>query len=183
MGDADVQRAANRFAAALNEMGIPYVVCGALAVMAHGHARLTQDVDVLLTSDGLRRFKERWLGKGWVELFPGSKGMRDAEHNVKIDVLLTGDYPGDGQPKPVRFPNPEEVAMDVGGTSTIVLPKLIELKLASGMTAPDRPRDLDDVIQLIRANDLPREFVESLDPWVQDKFNELWGYAQISTEE
>jgi len=138
---------------------------------------------VLLTPDGLRRFKERWLGKGWVERFPGSKGMRDVENNVKIDVLLAGDYPGDGKPKPVRFPDPATVAIDLGGTATLALPKLIELKLASGMTAPDRPRDLDDVIQLIRANALGREFGEVLDPWVRSKFGELWGYAQMGADE
>jgi len=164
MGDADVQRAAHRIAFTLNEMGIPYVICGGLAVSAHGHARLTQDVGVLLTPEGLLRFKERWLGKGWVERFPGSKGLRDTENNVKIDVLMTGDYPGDGKAKPVRFPDPAAVAIDLGGTATIALPNLIELKLASGMTAPDRPRDLDDVIQLIRANALPRDFGDVLDP-------------------
>jgi hypothetical protein len=183
MGDADVQRAAKRIAAALGEAGVAYVICGALAVTAHGHARLTQDVDVLLTPDGLRRFKERWLGRGWVERFPGSKGMRDVETNVKIDVVLTGDYPGDGKPKPVQFPDPAEVAIDLGGTATLALPKLIELKLASGMTAPDRPRDLDDVIQLVRANQLPRGFAQQLDPWVRAKFDELWGYAQRSVED
>jgi hypothetical protein len=183
MGDADVQRAAKRIASVLGEMHIPYVICESLAVAAHGHARLTQDIDVLLTPDGLRRFKEHWLGKGWVERYPGSRGMRDTENNDKIDVLLTGDYPGDGKPKPVRFPDPTAVAIDLGGTATITLPKLIELKLASGMTAPDRPRDLDDVIQLVRANALPREFGDVLDPWVRPKFDELWGYAQIPVEE
>jgi len=74
---------------------------------------------VLLTPDGLRRFKERWLGRGWLERFPGSKGLRDTEYNVKIDVLLTGDYPGDGKPKPVRFPDPARVAVDLAGTATI----------------------------------------------------------------
>jgi hypothetical protein len=183
MGEADVQRAAKRIARTLGEMHIPYVICGGLAVAAYGHARLTQDIDVLLTPDGLRRFKERWIGRGWVERFPGSKGMRDTDHNVRIDVLLTGDYPGDGKPKPVRFPDPATVAIDLGGTATIALPSLVELKLASGMTAPDRPRDLDDVIQLIRANGLPRNFGDALDPWVRAKFDELWGYAQRSTDD
>jgi hypothetical protein len=181
LGEADVQRAAKRLATTLDGMGVPYAICGALAVTAYGHARMTQGVDVLLTADGLRRFKEQWLGKGWVERFSGSKGMRDAEHNVKIDVLLAGEFPGDGKPKPVVFPDPAAVAIDLGGTKTIVLPKLIELKLASGMTAPDRPRDLDDVIQLIRANALPREFRSELDRWVHTKFEELWQYAQLPT--
>jgi hypothetical protein len=183
MGDSDIQRAARRIASTLNEMGIPYAICGALAVTAHGHVRLTQGVDVLLTSEGLQRFKERWLGRRGVERFAGSKGMRDVENNVKIDVLLTGDCPGDGKPKPVRFPDPAAASLDLAGTATLRLPTLIELKPASGMTAPDRPGDLDDVIQLIRANALPREFGQCLDPWVQPKFDELWGYAQRPTEE
>jgi hypothetical protein len=183
MGDADVQRAAKRLSATLNRMDVPYVICGALAVTAYGHVRLTQDVDVLLTAEGLRQFKAQWLGKGWVERFPGSKGMRDTEHNVKIDVLLAGDFPGDGKPKPVVFPDPATVAIDLGGAHTIILSKLIELKLASGMTAPDRPRDLDDVIQLIRANTLQQDFAEQLHPWVRNKFDELWHYAQLPTDD
>src|SRR5687768_8377735 len=75
MGEADVQVAAQRIAKRLSELGIPYAICGGLAVAAHGHRRVTSDVDVLLTPDGLKKFKERWLGLGWVERFPGSKGL------------------------------------------------------------------------------------------------------------
>jgi hypothetical protein len=120
---------------------------------------------------------------GYVPPFMGSKQLRDAESGVRIEFLVTGEYPGDGKPKPVRFPDPATVAIDLGGSSMITLPKLIELKLASGMTAPDRPRDLDDVIQLIRTNELPREFAATLDPWVRGKFDELWGHAQLPTDE
>jgi hypothetical protein len=42
---------------------------------------------------------------------------------------------------------------------------------------------LDDVIQLIRANTLPREFATMLDPRVRGKFDELWGHAQIPTDD
>lgn len=35
-------------------MGIPHAICGALAVTAHGHVRVT--VDVLLTPEGLSSF-------------------------------------------------------------------------------------------------------------------------------
>ncbi|MCO6454567.1 MAG: hypothetical protein J5I93_04545 [Pirellulaceae bacterium] len=63
------------------------------------------------------------------------------------------------------------------------LATLLELELASGMTAPHRPRDLDDVIQLIRANGLPRTYAERLDPYVRAKFEELWDAAQYRDEE
>jgi hypothetical protein len=183
MGKADVQKAARRIARRLRELEIPYAIAGALSVSAHGHLRLTQDVDVLVTRDGLTRFKERCLGRGWVEQFPGSKGVRDTQNNVRVDFLLTGDYPGDGEPKPVQFPDPAEVALDVSGESILALPTLLELKLASGMTAADRPRDLDDVIQLIRANQLPQDYSGGLAEYVRGKYEELWKLAQIQRDQ
>jgi hypothetical protein len=51
------------------------------------------------------------------------------------------------------------------------------------MTAPDRLKDLDDVIQLIRANRLPLSFAGKLHPWVRPKYVELWHVSQRSTEE
>jgi hypothetical protein len=183
MKQSPIHSAAHRIASTLAEMHIPFAVAGALAANAHGHVRTTEDVDILLTPQGLRDFKQRWLGRGWVEKFSGSKGVRDAIHGVNIDVLLTGEYPGDGQPKPVVFPDPAAVAEpDADGIPILKLSTLIELKLASGMTAPHRPRDLDDVIQLIRANRLSREYSDQLNAFVQAKYIELWQAAQYNDE-
>ena len=183
MKQSPIHHAARRIADTLTEMEIPFVIVGALAANAHGHVRTTEDVDILLTRQGLHDFRQRWLGRGWVEKFVGSKGFRDTVHGVNIDVLLSGDYPGDGQPKPVVFPEPAAVAeLDKEGFPILQLATLMELKLASGMTAPHRPRDLDDVIQLIRANQLPREYAEGLNSYVRAKYNELWGLAQHSDE-
>jgi hypothetical protein len=55
---------------------------------------------------------------------------------------------------------------------------LVELKLASGISAPDRLQDLADALNLIRANQLPASFGGSLDPSVRAKFEELWRAAQ-----
>ena len=59
------------------------------------------------------------------------------------------------------------------------LPTLIELKLASGMTAPHRLKDLADVLELVRAARLPADLVEALDPYVREKYRELWEAAQV----
>jgi hypothetical protein len=40
--------------------------------------------------------------------------------------------------------------------------------------APHRLQDLADVLRLIRTADLPRDFGGQLDPYVRDKFEELW---------
>jgi len=62
------------------------------------------------------------------------------------------------------------------------LTTLIELKLASGMTAPHRLRDLADVIELIRVNALEETLAESLHPYVREKFREMWRAAQASDD-
>ena len=71
-------------------------------------------------------------------MFAGSKNLRDTELGVRIEFLVAGQFPGDGQPKPVAFPPPEQVAEDFDGIKYVNLPTLIGLKLASGMTAPDQ---------------------------------------------
>ncbi|MBI2945056.1 MAG: hypothetical protein HYY25_12710 [Candidatus Wallbacteria bacterium] len=183
MGKSPIHRTATRLAQALKDLDIPFAIAGALAANIHGYHRTTADVDVLLTAEGLRRFKERWLGRGWVEVFPGSKAIRDTQDNVKIDILLTGGYPGDGKPKPVAFPDPARASeASADGMPVLPLTVLLELKLASGMTAPHRPRDLDDVIQLIRANALGLDYAQRLDPYVQGKYRELWDAAQINED-
>lgn len=178
MGTSDVHQALARVTERLEELRIPYAVCGGMAVNAHGYQRTTTDIDVLLTPDGLARFKAASLGLGFVEKFPGSRGVRDAATRVPIDFLLTGGLPGDGTDRGVAFPDPTEVAVEIAGRRYLALSRLIELKLASGLSAPDRLQDFADVIQLIRKNSLGEHFADQLHPYVQPKYRELWGYAQ-----
>jgi hypothetical protein len=179
MGTADVQQAMRKLVAALDELAIPYAIVGGMALNEYGYQRVTVDVDVLLTREGLQRFKDTWLGRGYVEKFPGSRGMRDTELGVTIDVLLTGDYPGDGLPKPVAFPDPSTVAIRTGDLSVISLAKLVELKLASGISSPQRMKDLTDVFELIKRAKPGRDLAQTLDPYVRAKYLELWDIAQV----
>jgi hypothetical protein len=178
MGTATVQQAMRKLVVALDELAIPYAIVGGMALNEYGYQRVTVDVDVLLTREGLQRFKDHWLGRGYVEKFPGSRGMRDTELGVTIDVLVTGDYPGDGQPKSVRFPDPAVVAIRGRGLALIPLATLIELKLASGMTTIHRAKDIGDVVELIKRAQPPRELGDKLDPSVRGKFFEVWDALQ-----
>jgi hypothetical protein len=183
MNQSPIHDTMRRLCVTLREMKISFAIAGAMAANAHGHRRTTADVDVLMSREDLNRFKERWLGRGWVEKFAGSKGFKDTQNGVQVDVLVTGDYPGDGLEKPVAFPAPETVVeIRDDELPYLTLPALLELKLASGMTAVHRPRDLDDVIQLIRANQLPLEFAQDLNPYVRDKFHQMWQAAQIDED-
>lgn len=179
MGTSPIHLAMRRLAAALDEMQIPFAIAGAMAANAHGLRRTTADVDILISGDDLDRFKQRRLGLGWVDKFEGSKNFRDAVAEVNIDVLIVGQFPGDGLPKPVAFPPPATVSQrNAEGIPFVTLAALLELKLASGMTAPHRMQDLADVIQLVRANELPLDYAETLNPYVAEKYRELWQAAQ-----
>jgi hypothetical protein len=180
MGEADVQRALERLARILDDNAIPYAIIGALALNEWGYRRVTVDVDVLLTPEGLATLKKQVLGRGYLEKFPGSRGLRDTEAGVTVDVVLAGEYPGDGKPKPVAFPDPARVAVRGRRVALLPLEKLIELKLASGMSAPHRLKDLADVLELIRALALPLDRAAALDASVRPKFEELWRAAQTA---
>src|ERR1700676_3108183 len=56
-------QAMRRLARRLNKAGIPYAIMGAMAVNAHGAERTTKDVDVLLTPEGLERFRQEFVGE------------------------------------------------------------------------------------------------------------------------
>ncbi|HVS16853.1 MAG TPA: hypothetical protein VMV46_23315 [Thermoanaerobaculia bacterium] len=178
MGESNVHRALDKLVERLSALDIPYAIVGALALNAYGYLRATVDVAVLLTEAGLARFKEACLGRGFVEKVPGGRGLRDPENRVDIDVVIAGEYPGDGREKPVSFPDPSEGALAGERFALLPLDKLIELKLASGMTAPHRLRDLADVIELVRVNRLERDLADRLDPFVRGKYLELWAAAQ-----
>jgi hypothetical protein len=183
MGEGEVQQALLKLTRLLEDAGIPYAVIGAMALNEYGYRRVTVDVDILLTRAGLDALKARALGRGYGEKFPGSRGLRDAEHGVPIDVVLAGEYPGDGRPKAVRFPDPAEAAVRGARVALLPLATLVELKLASGMSAPHRLRDLADVLELIRLARLPPAFADELDPSVRDKYRELWQAAQTPEAE
>jgi hypothetical protein len=183
MGEADVQRALERLARTLEEKRIPYAIIGAMALNEWGYRRVTVDVDVLLTREGLDALKQEVLGRGYVEKFPGSRGLRDTEAGVTVDVVLAGDYPGDGKPKPVAFPDPAQAAVRGRRVALLPLETLIELKLASGISAPHRLKDLADVLELIKALSLPIEKAAALDSSVRAKYEELWQAAQTAEPE
>jgi hypothetical protein len=173
-----VHSALKEIARRLNALEIPYSVVGETALFAHGLRRFSENVEILVTPEGLCALHGALEGKGYIPPFVGSKQLRDTENGVRIEFLVTGEYPGDGKPKPVAFPDPAEVSMPIGGIQYINLLRLVELKLASGMTNPGRLKDLADVQELIRILDLPAEFADELDAFVRDKFVELWGSIQ-----
>jgi len=174
MGEGTLNKTLARLANDLEQRGIDYMVIGAIALLAHGYPRLTEDIDLVMTSEGLQRFHDELIGLGYTPAFSGAKKrLRSTTDGVSIEVMTTGEFPGDGKPKPVSMPRPDEASVEINGIRFVTLEKLIELKLASGMSAPDRLKDLADVQELIKIKRLRADFALKLDPYVRAKFMEL----------
>jgi hypothetical protein len=161
----------------LDQLGIPYVVVGGMALYKHGFRRYTDDVDLLVTRESLDQIHRELTGLGYLPPFAQSRHLRDTSNGVRIEFLVTGDYPGDGKPKEVAFPDPAQVAVRIGDEAYVNLPTLIELKLASGMTGRARRKDIGDVQEVIKELKLPRDFSDKLNPYVRDLYLELWDEA------
>src|SRR3990172_12345920 len=162
-----------RLTKCLNEMGVSYTLIGGYALIFHGVRRFTEDIDLLVSKEGLDRLHKGLVGRGYIQVTPGGRNLRDIETGVQIEFLVSGEVPGDGKPKPVAFPNPEEVSETRKGIKVIDLKSLIEIKLASGMTAKGRLQDLADVQRLIEQHHLTLDFANQLHPYVRNKFIEL----------
>ena len=173
-GGGSVHETVARISSRLDEIGVPFVVVGGIAMFHHGFRRFTEDVDLLVTRQDLDLIHERLDGLGFVQPFAASKNLRDAVNGVKIEFLITGEFPGDGKPKPVAFPHPKDVAEVRDGIRVLQLPRLVELKLASYMTGKARSKDLGDVEELIRSLKLPKNFSSQLNPYVAPLFVQKW---------
>lgn len=178
MGVAEAQSALYRVVAILEAEGLPYAVIGALALNEYGHRRVTVDVDLVMRDEDLQAFKRGHLGKGYAERVAGTGKLLDTELGVNIDVLSTGRFPGDDEPKPIAFPDPATTALRGERFALLPMARFIELKLASGMVAPHRAKDLVDIQELIRSAGLAVSVADELHPWVRQKFLELWQLAQ-----
>ena len=172
MGEGILNETLRRVAKDLENRGIEYSVIGAIAL--NGYRRFTEDIDLLLTRGGLEKFQKELVGLGYRPAFEGAtKKNRPTAENVPVKIITTGEFPGDGKPKPVVFPAPNENQTEIDGVKFLSLEKLIELKLASGMTAPHRLKDLADVQELIKIKKINADYAEKLDPYVREKFLEL----------
>ncbi len=162
-----------RFTRRLSDLSVSYSLVGGYALIVHGVRRFTEDVDFLVTDEGLKQIRENLLGKGYVTIPGNTRNIRDAETGVRIEFVVTGQYPGDGKPKPVVFPDPSDVSENIDHVTVVGLGTLIELKLASGMTGKGRIQDLADVQRLIAQHDLTEEYAINLHEYVRDKFLEI----------
>lgn len=172
----DVHRAMRRITDRLREENIPYAITGGMAMCLHGYVRVTGDIDLLTTKEGLDHIHGLLSGFDLTPAFPvARKRLRDTATDVLIDITISG---GHGNPKSLMFPDPSD-SVELDGYTVLSLSRLIESKIATGTTVDYRHlKDLGDVQAIIRELQLPRSFAEELDSSVRSEFDRLWMLAQ-----
>jgi len=162
-----VHQTMRRLARRLEKAGIPYAIMGAMAVNAHGARRTTDDVDVLLTPEGLKQFRQTFVGEAYESVPSRDRRFTEIQSGVGVDILITGGYPGRGDPGPIQFPNPEAVRAEIEKVQFVNLAELIQLKLAAR-----RHYDFGDVGFLIRVHNLDEAFANQLHPSLRQDYIE-----------
>jgi hypothetical protein len=151
----------------LEKARIPYAIVGGMAVNAHGHHRTTNDLDVLVTAEGLAEFRRRFVPKNYEGHPRLPRRFTDKTNQVFVDFLVTGLFPGTGAPGPIAYPDPAAVSQVIEKANVVDLVTLIQLKLAAR-----RYQDFADVVSMINVHHLAESFAERLHPTLRGDYLE-----------
>jgi hypothetical protein len=150
-GSTDIEKTLLKVLQVLKLFGIPHYVCGGFAVQEHGYPRFTVDVGVIVPDVAAAIEK---LTMNGFQQNPGSKmTVTDRETKVEVDLLPGGEKL---DPGPLTLPMPAHVS---DKPQILTLEKLISAKLSTYMgRGIERSQDHADVVKLVEANHLPRDF-------------------------
>jgi hypothetical protein len=150
---------------------IPHYICGGFAVQEHGYPRFTVDVDIIVPDVEFAREK---LGmNGFKENFGSKMTVTDRETKVEVDLLPGGSKVDAG---PLTLPVPSHVS---DTPQILTLGDLISSKLSTYIgRGIARAQDYADVVKLIEANHLPREY--GVDPKVRELYCTMWDELHAS---
>ncbi|GMV95793.1 MAG: hypothetical protein AMXMBFR83_01630 [Phycisphaerae bacterium] len=67
-----------------------------MALLTPGFRRFTEDIDILVTPEGLRRIHAKLSGLGHVPRFRNSRHLRDKQTGGRIEFPVMGRFTGVG---------------------------------------------------------------------------------------
>ena len=142
----------------LREAGIPYAVCGGIAVTIHGATRTTKDIDLLVPAAEVPRILEVVRGLGYVfaalpmTFDAGTPKERHVQRVTKVsgtdhlilDLLIAeASFSG-------LLDGAREIALPEGPLVVVSRSALLSMKRLAG-----RPQDLADLAALNGLDDAP----------------------------
>jgi hypothetical protein len=164
-GSTNIEQTLLKALKVLTLFNIPHFICGGFAVQEHGYPRFTVDVDIIVPDV---EFAMEKLSMNGFKANSGSKmTVTDRETKVEVDLLPGGKSLDSG---PLTLPMPTHVSDE---PQVLILEKLISSKLSTYMgRGIDRSQDYADVVKLVQANHLPRDY--GVDAKVRDEYYKIW---------
>lgn len=171
LGNESLWTVALNFERLLSQSGIPYSICGGVAVCLHGYKRNTTDIDVIIQSTDIDWVKELLIAELFV-WHPQSSEFRSSS-GVPVRFLMGGEQAGKGSEVTIPKPQVELNREHRDGLPVVRLSRLIEMKLASGLGSMRRThKDFADVVELIAIRNLDSSFARHLHPSVRPAFRD-----------
>jgi hypothetical protein len=127
----------------LEDAGVAFRIVGGVAVIHHGYARTTEDLDVLVASGSAPRIDAKLAAHGFARASPSR--LRHLSTGVRVDVLVAGEPLPRGTGV---YPPPDTLGASQRDPHVVDLRGLVELKLVAG-----RHRDVADVVELLKGLD------------------------------
>jgi hypothetical protein len=177
LGNETLWDAARLLHERLQQAGIAHAIVGGVAVCLHGYQRNTVDVDLLVQKEQAAAARTALESAGWQWIAERTELRSPA--GVVLQFLLSGDKAGPDSE--VRLPDPadKQAVTHLEGLPVLSLARLIESKLACGQGNLRRThKDFADVVELIAANDLDRDFARHLHKSLRQTFRELVAHAR-----
>lgn len=135
---AAVMNVAKKVSAFLGEHQVPHAVAGGMALSAHGHARMTMTVDVLVSSSAVTTIA--LLGKT-SPISGFLSGVSVGVDGINVCFLLLG--------RGLRS-NDFDSGLRLAALPVVSIEVLILMKLGA-----DRMQDIADVVQLLKLGNVP----------------------------
>ena len=152
----DIRQELLNVVGALDDAGVPYALCGGLAVVLHGFPRATKDIDLLILPENLDSVRAALRPAGYIleaapMTFQRGKPEEQRIHRVSrvenreiitVDLLLVGPFLTDVWEAREAF--------DVNGVRLVAASRagLLKMKRSAG-----RPQDIADVERLEHRTD------------------------------
>lgn len=155
------------------ENSINFCFIGGIILNEFGYYRTTDDIDTLIAAEDRPKVKELLINKHVI--WNGERYLWK-EFNIFFDMIFSGQKMKGGP-----YPNPKEILVIKNGIPVMNLGSLIEHKIKTGSEKFERQyHDYDDVIKLIAANHLQRNFYKNNfnNQELKDIYLHLWALAK-----
>ena len=163
----------------LTNASLPYSICGGVAVCLHGYQRNTVDLDLVIRLGDSEPVRNLLIKNGfhWDE---SNAEFRSSEEIV-VQFLIAGQTAGKGTDVAIAEPVGELNVENREGLSVVQLSRLIEMKIACGMSNLRRThKDFADVVELMAIRQLDGTFAQYLHKSIRPTFRELLRNAAAS---